>query len=636
MKKKRRVLIKNKTAGYILAGSLLLFLVMGITTYYKISDLMIDHSKQSSMSLAQTIAAEIDGDVMAAVTSNDSPEYKEVLDLLSKYRDYAYIKYIYTMRLDENAVLRFIVDADTDDPVACNTEYEWIEDMRPAFEGQVSCDERVTSDEWGSYYSAYAPVFDKNKNVVGIVGVDVSIDDINAYLSKLLRTLIIIFSGTAFVAVVLFLLFSAELTGWDSLTGLMNYEMLVKTGNRLRKNGELEKYTAILVNVKGFKYINRQFGYDFGNEMLKELSEYLKAGLDRMEIISRTGNDNFCLLLLNEHTNDFVDRLKRSNPASVEKAVAGQLPVPVRCGVYKIGKDDSIEQVMGICTVVMNAARKGRGSDIVFYNKEMYESILQEGDILTEYKKAIRNGEFKVYYQPKVDIINNTLCGAEALVRWQRDGKVISPGLFIPLLENEGLITELDFYVFETVCNDIRLWKSQGIKPVPISSNFSKVHLSDPEFANKVVSTADKWSTDHDYLEVEMTESSGYQNIDALNEFIESMSETGIRVDMDDFGTGYSSLSLLGDVAMNTIKIDKSFVDRIFGEKENGAKLVQNVIRMIHDLDRDIICEGVETVEQVEFLKKTECRRVQGYFFDKPLEHDEFTERLKEPVYANV
>ncbi len=625
--------MKNKIALIVLAGALTLFFVVGLIMYFKVSELMIEHSKQTSMSLAATIASEINGDMLEKVHRSGTPEYNTILNILARYRSYAYIKYIYTMRLDENGTLRFVVDGDPEDPVECGEAYQWIDGMRPAFEGEVCCDEDVTSDEWGSYYSSYAPVFNAEGNVSGIVGVDVSIDDIGIYLKKLMRNVAIIISGAAIISIALFFIFSSELTGWDSLTGLMNYEMLVKTGNRLRRSGELENYSALLVNIKGFKYINRQFGYDYGNELLRTLSAFLKQDLGRKEYISRTGNDNFCILLLNNHTLDYVEKLRDANPGSVETAMSSGLPAPIRCGVYHIGADDSIEQVMGICTVVMNAAKNSKNEDIVFYNRQMYENILQQGDLLTEYKKAIRDGEFKVYYQPKVNIHTNTLCGAEALVRWERDGKLIPPGAFIPLLENEGLITELDFYVFETVCNDIRLWKSQGINPVPISSNFSKLHLGNPGFADRVVKTADKFNTDHDYLAVEMTESSGYQDMDALTGFVSSMSKSGIRVDMDDFGTGYSSLSLLGDVDMNTIKLDKSFVDRIFGEKENGAKLVQSVIRMIHDLSREVICEGVETIDQVEFLKKTECDQVQGYFFDKPLEHDEFTKRLIAPVY---
>ncbi|MCR4692181.1 MAG: EAL domain-containing protein [Lachnospiraceae bacterium] len=631
--KKRKIVVRNKAAIYVLIGALVMFVCLGVVTYHKVSQLMIDHSKQSAMALAGSISGELDGDMLAGIRSSSDRDWQIVYDQLGKYRHYSYVKYLYTMRKDDQGNVSFIVDADTDDPVAVGEPYELLQDMVPAFEGEVCCDNSVSSDQWGSYYSAYAPVFDKDGKVVGIVGVDISIEDINSYLKILLRNLAYIVSTAALITMFIILVFSTEMSGWDMLTGLMNYEMVVKNGNRLKKSGQLTEYTAILMNIKGFKYINKQFGYDFGNELLKDMADFLKTGIKRKELISRTGNDNFFVLVQNENAPAYISRIEEANPVSMESARMDGLPAPVRCGVYRIGEEDTIEQVMGICTVVMNAARNQKKENVVFYNKEMYETLLEEGNLLGAYKEAIKNGEFKVYYQPKVDIENYTLCGAEALVRWQREGKLISPAQFIPLLEDEGLVTELDFYVFETVCNDIRLWKNQGIKPVPISTNFSKLHLTNPSFASKIVKTADRWHVEHEYLAVEMTESSGYTDQEALTEFVEKMNESGISVHMDDFGTGYSSLSMLGDVKMDMIKIDKSFVDRIFGRKANGAKLVENVIRMIHDLGREVICEGVETKEQVEFLKKTDCRKIQGYFFDKPLEHDEFTQRLENPSY---
>ena len=633
MNKGKKKLKLNRSSLLILTVCVLLFLVMGLITYIKVSELMLDQSKQSGMNLAQTIAAEIDGDEMNEVRSETDPGYQKILTILNKYRFHTYVKYIYTMRLEDIANLTFVVDGDPEDPAKCGEAYTLTDDMLPAFSGEVCSDMQVSSDAWGSYYSAYAPVFCENGSVAGIVGVDIDVNYINSYLKKLMFSLAAICVSFAVITVGLYMLFSIELTGKDVLTGLYTYETLVKKGNGLKKHGELVGRTAVLVNIKGFKYINRQYGYDFGNELLKALANYLREGLIQGEMIARTGNDNFCILVMNERSAAYIARLKQTNPTSIDAAMPDGLPAPVRCGVYTIKDDDTMEQVMGICTVVMNVARNRKQEDIVYYNRETYENILEEGDLLSSYKKAIRDGEFKVFYQPKVDITTNTLCGAEALVRWQREDRFISPAQFIPLLENEGLITELDFYVFETVCNDIRLWKNQGITPVPISSNFSKLHLGNPDFAEEIVKTADKWQTEHGFLAVEMTESSGYSDMEALTAFVERMNKTGIRVNMDDFGTGYSSLSLLGDVEMDTIKIDKSFVDRIFGEKESGSNLVSSVIRLIHDMDREVICEGVETIEQVDFLKHTECRLVQGYYFDKPLEHDVFTERLKHPVY---
>ncbi len=634
--KKKKFRIKNKPTFIILLCSLLLFFVLGAITFVQVGYVMLDQSKRTSMSLAENIASEIDGDQLDTIHSKQDPAYDTVYATLNKFYFYADAQYIYTMRLEKDGKLGFIVDADPEDPAEVDEPYDWVEGMAPAFEeGEVCCDQEMTTDEWGTYFSAYAPVFRSDGSVAGIVGVDIGINEINRYLKKLLTVVASVTTLFAVIYIVFYLLFSMELTGLDRLTGCMNYENLIRKGNRLQRRGELTAYTAVLINIKGFKYINRQFGYDFGNTQLKQLADFLRGGMEKKEVIARTGNDNFCVLVKKERSESYVERIRQNNPARIEAAVPGSLPAPIRCGVYDIIPGDSMEQVVGICTVVMNMARSSQKEDIIFYNKEMYENILETGDLLTAYKEAIRNGEFKVFYQPKVDIRTNTLCGAEALVRWRKDDGFISPGRFIPLLENEGLITELDFYVFDTVCNDIRLWKQQGLEPVTVSSNFSKLHMGNPLFGKNVIDAADKWQVDHKYLAVELTESSGYANMDALTDFVSRMKEVGIRVDMDDFGTGYSSLSLLGDVDVDTIKIDKSFVDRIFGQREGGKQLVRSVIRMMLELGKEVICEGVETKDQIEFLQETGCFMVQGYYFDRPLDHDTFTKRLEQKVYTD-
>ena len=218
-------------------------------------------------------------------------------------------------------------------------------------------------------------------------------------------------------------------------------------------------------------------------------------------------------------------------------------------------------------------------------------------------------------------------------MRWVKEGTIISPARFIPVLEREGKIIDLDFYVFEQVCKDIRRWMDEGIKPVRISSNFSKLHLKNEHLSEDVLAIVRRYDIDTAYIEIELTESSGYSDFDALQKFVRDMNEVGIYTSIDDFGTGYSSLSMLKDIDVNVVKIDKSFVDNMEDEKQHGTNLVGNVIRMIKDLDRIVICEGVETEKQVMFLKGTECNIVQGYLFDKPLPCYNFEERLKTPVY---
>ena len=262
----------------------------------------------------------------------------------------------------------------------------------------------------------------------------------------------------------------------------------------------------------------------------------------------------------------------------------------------------------------------------------MSEKERNSKETIAKFSDAIKNKEFLVYYQPKVDMTTNKLCGCEALVRWMHDGKLIPPFSFIPILEDEGYITELDFYVFEKVCEDISVWVSKGIEPVRISSNFSKLHLKNKRFAEDVLETIAKYNVDKKYIEIELTESSGYDDFEAMTQFVNKMKVESIHTALDDFGTGYSSLSLLKDLDIDVVKLDKSFLNG--ANTDLQKQMIENIIKMIRDLHHDVICEGVETEQQAQFLKSVKCFMAQGYLYDKPLPHDDFESRLVSPVYV--
>ena len=637
MSKKQHNIKKNRLAIVPYVANVLLFIIMGIVTYGFVSQLLISEINANGRSVAKTLADEIDGDAFSRIWSRSDPEYDQIYSQLTDFYAYGNIQYIYTMRLQENGVLSFVVDADPNETTEVGEVYDWVEDMAPAFYDGVPCsDSKMITDSWGTFYSSYAPIFRSDGSIAGIVGVDIKTDHVSGCLRQLRFIIILVVSVFAIAAMAMYLFFGRRLSGQDRLTGLPNYEEFVRMCAKIEKSGKLSDYTAFHINVKGFKYINRKYGYITGNEVLVGVAEFIKEKLKKNEIVGRTGNDNFVALVFNENAGRFQVRLKSAVPKTdnPEEVGPNKLPSAIRCSIYKIKPGDTMDVVLNSCTMALSKLRYEKAvDDFIEYEDEMFDNILKDGDILTSYRKAINNGEFVVYYQPKVDIRNNALCGAEALVRWKKDGQLIYPGTFVPILETEGLITALDMYVYERVCKDIREWEDMGITPVPISSNFSKLHLDNPDFPFRVVGMADMQKVDHKYLCVELTESSGYANQEALDYFVEKMKEAGISVAMDDFGTGYSSLSLLGEVQMDEVKIDKSFVDRISDTSLQGATMVRNVIRMILDLDRKVICEGVETKEQVEFLREAGCNIIQGFYFDAPLDKDEFTDRLKMRIY---
>lgn len=270
--------------------------------------------------------------------------------------------------------------------------------------------------------------------------------------------------------------------------------------------------------------------------------------------------------------------------------------------------------------------------DITDLINEAKMDLIREKDIESKMANALDNGEFIVYYQPKIDLDTNSLIGAEALVRWVEDGKITAPGDFIPIIERNGFVCQLDFYILEAVLKDMRRWLDAGIEVVKTSVNFSRVHLSNQGFTNRIIRLLKEYNVPAEYIEIEFTESGYSDSAPMLENAIRSLKAYGIATAMDDFGSGYSSLSLLTNLSFDILKLDKSFLDsgRV-SEKEKV--IINNVIKMVQDLNIDVVMEGVETPEQVEFLRKANCRMVQGYVFDKPLPVETFEQRLANKKY---
>ena len=271
---------------------------------------------------------------------------------------------------------------------------------------------------------------------------------------------------------------------------------------------------------------------------------------------------------------------------------------------------------MSNSAVALDSARHSHNKDILFFEREMLEKALHDKSISNMFMDSLAKNEFKVYYQPKVDLRTNTLCGCEALSRWYAQ-RLITPAEFIPILEQEGTIKNLDFYVLETVCKNIREWLDKGIEPVLISTNFSKLHLSDEHFEEHILSVLKKYDVSPKYLELELTELSDYQYFERLVRFVNTMQSAGFKISIDDFGTGYSALGYLSYIPVDVIKLDKSLVDAYLTEGQDH--FISNLIALVHDLGKTVIVEGVETDDQVRRLAEFRADVIQGYYFSKPL-----------------
>ncbi len=438
-----------------------------------------------------------------------------------------------------------------------------------------------------------------------------------------------IFTGCARVRMLRLL---TQAITYDYMTGAYNTQGMATFAGKLRAQQLLKNYVGMFLNLKNFKLINESVGSKCGDLILINYCKTLIGHLAPDERISRPGGDNFFLLVRKEHVQDFCTLL-RETPVTIEKdGKERTYTISAHVGIYDITAEDDMGVVMDRATSALNAVKhSGQAETQLWYNSALQEKLMYVKRISQLFPHALKNEEFIVYYQPKVLLETKTLCGCEALVRWRHEGRIIPPMDFIPVLEKEGTVCTLDFYVFEQVCRTIREWLDRGIEPVRVSVNFSQQHLHDEMLAEKIVSIMEKYHVDSRYIEAELTEMSGVKNHDAMLVFLRKMKEYGICTSIDDFGTGYSSLNMLREFHMDIIKLDKSFLDRIADQQADTAKdeiMLKNIIRLAQELELEIISEGVETEHQAEFLRSIHCNMAQGYLFDKPLPQEQFEERL--------
>ena len=420
----------------------------------------------------------------------------------------------------------------------------------------------------------------------------------------------------------------------DALTKLPNATGFIAIGNRLFSQGTLHEYTAMYLNIKNFRRINSQIGRKHSDKAIIAFANALRAKLREDEFVARLGGDNFTVFVKKENSGAFLDYLSHALIEIDTESTSIHFVLASRVGVYNIVQGDDINHVMICISTAINNVRRNNTTDVVVFTADILAKIEREQYLTNMFSGALENREFVAFYQPKVDLTDGSLCGCEALVRWRRGDKLISPGEFIPVFERDGNICALDFYMLDQVCRDIKEWIEQGLQPVTVSVNFSKTHLHDPDIADKIISIIKNYDIDTRYIEVEMTEMSDFNDYNAFKAFVSKLKENGVITSIDDFGTGYSSLNLLTDFMFDVVKLDKSFLDNI--SRSTGKTdiiVVRNIVKMIKELGMKTIAEGVETVEQAQLLKDIGCSMVQGYLYDKPLCVEVFVERLRAKKY---
>ncbi|MBQ5319946.1 MAG: GGDEF domain-containing protein [Oscillospiraceae bacterium] len=406
-----------------------------------------------------------------------------------------------------------------------------------------------------------------------------------------------------------------------------NIAHFVKTVNVAIAQKKIGKYNACYFNIRDFSDVNNMLGRNKATDVMKKYVNQLSGMLSKDEAVCRMGGDNFTVLFYKENLEKIKNYL---DSADVECGDDGKvISIRSAAGFYVIPDDcPDVSQVMDCINAAKNVARSNADVSCVFYNDEVMMRDMERRKYEQLFKPAIKNEEFQVYYQPKVSLKKYKVSGAEALCRWFHDGELIPPIKFIPVLERNKSICTLDFYMLEHVCRDIRSWLDSGKEVVKVSVNLSRCNLGEPQLVERIIATVDKYNVPHEFIEIELTETTTDVAFSELKKVVFGLQASGISTAVDDFGIGYSSLNLISDLPWNVLKIDKKFLEVNQPSTAHNYLMLKHIISLAQSFGIECVVEGVETVEHVKVLKENNCYMAQGFYFDKPLPKDSFEQRL--------
>jgi len=409
---------------------------------------------------------------------------------------------------------------------------------------------------------------------------------------------------------------------YDDLTGIYNKAAFYQKAQELIQAHPQETFEILRVDVERFKVINDLFGEEMGDRLLKYIANLFEQIQIPCCVYGRVHSDNFvlCFPIGNNNRQTLISEMQ----AKIAR-FSLDYKIILCFGVYRVMEKNLPMSVM--CDRANLALNKAKGNYLMVcgeYDEKMRQSIVLEQAIINEMNDALLNEEFVLYLQPKYDLITEKIVGSEALVRWNHPGRgLVSPAEFIPIFERNGFILKLDQYVWESTCKLIRKWLDAGVRPLPISVNVSRIDLYSANLCGILKNLIKKYDIPSSLLELELTESAYTENPHQIIKITKQLQEAGFVILMDDFGSGYSSLNMLKDVSVDILKIDLHFLDSS-DKSGRGGNILNSIVRMAKWLKMPVIAEGVETQQQVEFLRTIGCTRVQGYYYSRPIPVDAY------------
>lgn len=410
----------------------------------------------------------------------------------------------------------------------------------------------------------------------------------------------------------------------DYLTDLPNrVSFMEKIGEVMQSVHPDESIGIFFIDLDSFKNVNDTLGHSYGDEMLIDVTERLKQALDEGDYLARFGGDEFIILTQNvKDSGELEEKAKHiQNVFSYPFVLATQeFFITVSIGIVVAPKDGKTSQVLlKNADSAMYAAKKMGKNTYCFYDETINEELMDKMELQSELYAALEKKEFEVYYQAQIDMEKQVIAGFEALVRWNHPERgLLFPYSFVGVAEETGLIVPMGAFVLEESIAQLKKWHNMGFSGITMAVNLSARQFNDPQLVNMVASLIDKYQIEPSSLELEITETIAMSDLENTLSIIEQFKKAGIHISLDDFGTGYSSMNYLKHLPVDHLKIDKSFMDTAL-DSERDEKIVSTIISLAKTLDMEVIAEGVENKEQVVFLKKARCNRVQGFLYSKPI-----------------
>ena len=422
-------------------------------------------------------------------------------------------------------------------------------------------------------------------------------------------------------------------TSKDELTGLLTKDFFYQFCERYDKYYPEEKMDAVAFNINNLGLINEISGRAYGTEIIQKIADAIKVLLNMTVGMACRFSDTFylyiehkdnCEEILTKFLNEFNSIFKNTR----SRLVCGVNPiVDKKVDVYR-----RFERAMMAC----NSLKNNYNTNINFYDAELHKKELFEECLVSDVDASLSNKNFIVYYQPKYDIRGPRpkLSSAEALIRWKHpEFGMISPGVFIPLMEENGLVSKLDHFVWGEAAAQVRKWRDQYNITIPVSVNLSRIDIYDPNLENNFMKLVRDNGLKPTDLMLEVTESAYTDNSDQIIQVVESLRSKGFFIEMDDFGSGYSSLNMLSELPIDALKLDMKFIRNI-AKNDKALHMVELMMEIAEFLKVSVVAEGVETEEQCKLLKQMKCDIIQGFYFSKPLPPEEFKLLIEKEVKA--